>query len=184
MLISWIIPVYIAWGIAAASLSLSTTMTLLIVFADLFVSIAMTWLIAVAGLFRAIALVIAVLIRAVIGMMVIGIIGGFIGGYIGLVIGAVIGGLWSGGYSVLYDVYDNFYQFEKWKRSEFVLYLLTAGLGNSLGILYIAGLTNPYILFALTGTSLPALSMLLYPPLKRRKLIAKYRQSEESLIKP
>jgi hypothetical protein len=26
--------------------------------------------------------------------------------------------------------------------------------------------------------------MLLYPPLKRRKLIAKYRQSEESLIKP
>jgi hypothetical protein len=39
-------------------------------------------------------------------------------------------------------------------------------------------------LLALNGTSLPALFMLVYPPLKRRKLIAKYRQSEESLIKP
>jgi hypothetical protein len=45
-------------------------------------------------------------------------------------------------------------------------------------------LLNPFILLALTGTSLPALSMLLYSPLKQRKLIAKYRQSEESLIKP
>ena len=140
----------------------------------------MTWLIAFAGFFRAIALVIEALIRAVIGMMVIGFIGGFIGLVIGAAIGAVIGGL--GGYSVN----DSCYQSKEWKRSEFVLYLLTAGLGNSSGILYIAGLTNPYILilFALTGTSVPALSMLLYPPLKRRKLIAKYRQSEESLIKP
>jgi hypothetical protein len=43
---------------------------------------------------------------------------------------------------------------------------------------------NSFILLALTGTGLPTLFMLLYPPLKRRKLIAKYRQSEESLIKP
>jgi hypothetical protein len=96
------------------------------------------------------------------------------------VIGAV-GGLRLGVGHVL-DNYGN--EYEEWKWSKFVLYLLTAGLGNSLGILYIAGLTNPYILVALTGTSLPALSMLVYPPLKRRKLIAKYRQSEESLIKP
>ncbi|WP_190240802.1 hypothetical protein [Nostoc sp. 'Peltigera membranacea cyanobiont' 210A] len=49
---------------------------------------------------------------------------------------------------------------------------------------FIAGFLNPFILLALTGTSLPTLSMLLYSPLKTRKLITKYRQSEESLIKP
>jgi len=63
------------------------------------------------------------------------------------------------------------------------LILLILGLGISVGTGIIIGF-NSFILLALNGTSLPALSMLLYPPLKRRKLIAKYRQSEESLIKP
>ncbi len=57
------------------------------------------------------------------------------------------------------------------------------GLGISVGMGIIIGF-NSFILLALTGTGLPTLFMLLYPPLKRRKLIAKYRQSEESLIKP
>lgn len=65
-----------------------------------------------------------------------------------------------------------------------VLILLTLAFGSSVGTGIIAGFLNPFILLALTGTSLPALSMLLYSPLKRRRLIAKYRQSEESLIKP
>ncbi|MTJ23369.1 serine/threonine protein kinase [Dolichospermum sp. UHCC 0352] len=64
-----------------------------------------------------------------------------------------------------------------------ILILLILGLGISVGTGIIIDF-NTFILLALTGTSLPALSMLLYPPLKRRKLIAKYRQSEESLIKP
>ena len=63
------------------------------------------------------------------------------------------------------------------------LILPVLGSGISVGTGIIIGF-NTFILLALTGTSLPALSMLLYPPLKRRKLIAKYRQSEESLIKP
>lgn len=46
-----------------------------------------------------------------------------------------------------------------------------------------AGFVNPLVLLALTGTSLPALFMLLYSLLKRRRLITKYCQSEESLIK-
>ncbi|AFW94668.1 hypothetical protein ANA_C11913 [Anabaena sp. 90] len=127
------------------------------------------------------------LIGAVIGFTIAFIIGPVINLLMGYFIATlfiaivIVLGAVGGVHSVLYD---DFYQFKEWKRSEFVLYLLTAGLGNSLGILYIARLTNPYILFALTGTSLPALSMLVYPPLKRRKLIAKYRQSEESLIKP
>jgi len=65
-----------------------------------------------------------------------------------------------------------------------LLILLILGLEISVGTGTIIGFLNPLVLLALTGTSLPALFMLLYPPLKRRKLIAKYRQSEESLIKP
>ncbi|QKQ74935.1 serine/threonine-protein kinase [Nostoc sp. TCL240-02] len=65
-----------------------------------------------------------------------------------------------------------------------VLILLTLGFGASFGTGIMAGFLNPLVLLSLTGTSLPALSMLLYSPLKRRKLIAKYCQSEESLIKP
>ncbi|MFN6153219.1 serine/threonine-protein kinase [Anabaena sp. AL09] len=64
-----------------------------------------------------------------------------------------------------------------------ILILLILGLGISVGTGIIIGF-NTFILLALNATSLPALSMLVYPPLKRRKLIAKYRQSEESLIKP
>ncbi|MEH2051037.1 hypothetical protein [Nostoc sp.] len=64
------------------------------------------------------------------------------------------------------------------------LILLTLGFGASVGSGIIASFLNPLVLLALTGTSLPILSMLLYSPLKRRKLISKYRQSEESLIKP
>ena len=64
-----------------------------------------------------------------------------------------------------------------------LLILLILGLGISVGTGIIIGF-NSFILLALTGTSLPALFMLVYPPLQRRKLIAKYRQSEESLIKP
>ncbi|MDB9497851.1 serine/threonine protein kinase, partial [Nodularia spumigena CS-336/02] len=64
------------------------------------------------------------------------------------------------------------------------LLLFTAGLGISGGIGCIVGLLNPYILLALSGTGLPLATMLLYPPLQRRRLIAKYRKSEERLIKP
>lgn len=64
-----------------------------------------------------------------------------------------------------------------------ILILLILGLGISVGSGIIIGF-NSFILLALTGTGLTTLFMLLYLPLKRRKLIAKYRQSEESLIKP
>ncbi|MFN5064541.1 MAG: serine/threonine protein kinase [Aphanizomenon sp.] len=64
-----------------------------------------------------------------------------------------------------------------------LLILSSIGLGISVATGIIIGF-NTFILLALTGTSLPALFMLVYPPLQRRKLIAKYRQSEESLIKP
>jgi serine/threonine protein kinase len=61
---------------------------------------------------------------------------------------------------------------------------LVLGFGISVGTGIIIGFLNPFVLLALIGTGLPALSMLFYSPLKQRNLIAKYRQSEESLIKP
>nr|MCC2696086.1 serine/threonine protein kinase [Nodularia sp. LEGE 04288] len=64
------------------------------------------------------------------------------------------------------------------------LLLLTAGLGITIGIGWIVGLFNPYILLALSGTGLPLATMLLSQRSERRKLIAQYRKSEERLIKP
>ncbi|CCI24775.1 Serine/threonine protein kinase [Microcystis aeruginosa PCC 9809] len=64
------------------------------------------------------------------------------------------------------------------------LLLLVAGFGASTGIGIIVGFLNPLILLALTGTGLPTLAMLIHSPISHRQLIAKYRQSEESLIKP
>ena len=79
----------------------------------------------------------------------------------------------------------------KWAReivgediSTTMLLTLTVGLGTSLGIGCIVGLLNPYILLALAGTGIPLVTWLSYPPLKRYRLIAKYRKSEQRLIKP
>jgi serine/threonine protein kinase len=115
-----------------------------------------------------------------VGSVVGGAVGGGVGSGVGSVVGSVVGvyvGQDVGGARdwVIYLAEDSFAT---------VLILLTLGFGASAGTGIIAGFLNPFILLALTGTSLPALSMLLYSPLKRRKLIAKYRQSEELLIKP
>jgi hypothetical protein len=64
------------------------------------------------------------------------------------------------------------------------LLMLTIGLGSSLGVWVKLGALNLPALAAVLGTSLPLAGMLLYPPLQRSRLIAKYRQSEQHLIKP
>lgn len=48
-----------------------------------------------------------------------------------------------------------------------VLILLILGFGASVGTGIIAGFLNPLVLLALTVSSLPALSMLLYSSLKK-----------------
>ncbi|GAX40068.1 serine/threonine protein kinase [Tolypothrix sp. NIES-4075] len=61
----------------------------------------------------------------------------------------------------------------------------TAGLGVSVGMGFIIGFHNFYILLALAVTGLSLfITMLLYPLLKHRRLIAKYRKSEQNLIQP
>ncbi|MDJ0796558.1 MAG: serine/threonine-protein kinase [Calothrix sp. MO_167.B12] len=65
-----------------------------------------------------------------------------------------------------------------------ILRLLAIGLGISLGIGYTIGFFNFYILLGLVGTGLPLATILVYPPIKRRRLIAKYRKNEQHLTKP
>ncbi len=62
--------------------------------------------------------------------------------------------------------------------------VLTVGLGMSSSLPLILGIWNPFVLAALLGTGLPLTGIIFYPPVKRARLIAQYRQSEQYLIKP
>jgi hypothetical protein len=64
------------------------------------------------------------------------------------------------------------------------LLILTIGLGSSLGVGFNLGTLSFSALVAVLGTGLPLAGIFLYPPVQRRRLIAKYRQSEQHLIKP
>lgn len=55
---------------------------------------------------------------------------------------------------------------------------------SSLGIGFTIGFLNPSIILALAGTGLPLATMISYPLLRRRRIIAKYQQSQQHLIKP
>jgi hypothetical protein len=123
---------------------------------------------------------------AVAGAIGSGAVGVAVGGAVGRAVYRAVGGAvamavgWAVGWAV-----GRAEDMAKEAKNLFtsILILLILGLGISVGTGIIIGF-NTFILLALNGTSLPALFMLVYPPLKRRKLIAKYRQSEESLIKP
>ena len=65
-----------------------------------------------------------------------------------------------------------------------VISLLTVGLGISVGIGFVVGFLNPLIILPLAGTALPLATMIFYPILRQRKLIAQYQQSQQHLIKP
>lgn len=132
-----------------------------------------------------------------VGVVVGAVVGAAVGGTVGVVVGGAVSGTVS--WAVSWAVYWAVSWVVSWvvglatdywvinlAEDSFttVLILLTLGFGASVGTGIIAGFLNPLILLALTGTSLPTLSMLLYSPLKTRRLITKYRQCEESLIKP
>lgn len=65
-----------------------------------------------------------------------------------------------------------------------ILPSLTVLTGASIGFSTLLGLSNPWIIAALVGSSVPLVSFLLYPPINRRRLIRKYREGEQDLIKP
>ncbi len=59
--------------------------------------------------------------------------------------------------------------------------LATTASGISLGIGFKLGLLNPLVMLAVAGTSLPLAAMMIYPTLRRARLVAKYRKSEQQL---
>ncbi|MCC5601651.1 protein kinase domain-containing protein [Nostoc favosum] len=149
-------------------------------------STSMTWFINVVGLWAVIWAVIRAVIGAVIGAVCAGE-GALIGSVIGAIFGAMseTGGWLGAGIGIwVMAVPCAVVIVSSPTNASTAVLLLTMGLGTSFGIIYIVGFVNPYILFALAGTGLPLVSILLYSPLKRRRLITKYRQSEMSLIKP
>jgi len=62
--------------------------------------------------------------------------------------------------------------------------LLTVGLGISSSLPLTLGIWNPLVLSAVLGTGLPLAGMIFYPPVKRARLMTKYRQSAQHLIRP
>jgi serine/threonine protein kinase len=70
------------------------------------------------------------------------------------------------------------------KVATLALLISTIGLGASLGVWVHLRALNLLALAAVMGTGLSLAGMILYPHLERRRLIAKYRKSEQHLIKP
>ncbi|MDB9334247.1 serine/threonine protein kinase [Nodularia spumigena] len=145
------------------------------------VSLAMSWVIAVGG---SEAVSVAVCVAVGVAVPVDVAVGAPVGVAVGMAVGwAVYWAVFGAVIAAVIAARDVIDTVEN-KSIAIPLLLFTAGLGISGGIGCIVGLLNPYILLALSGTGLPLATMLLYPPLQRRRLIAKYRKSEERLIKP
>ena len=70
------------------------------------------------------------------------------------------------------------------KVANIALLILTIGLGSSLGVGFNLGTFSFPAIAVVLGTGLPLVGMFLYSSVQRRQLIAKYRQSEQHLIKP
>jgi hypothetical protein len=70
------------------------------------------------------------------------------------------------------------------ERSVFTLTLLTVALGIAVGTGLSIGFLSRFVLLSLVGTGFPWAVMLLYPMIKRRWLITRYRKSEQHLIQP
>jgi len=63
-----------------------------------------------------------------------------------------------------------------------VILLLTSALGISLGLGFKLGFL--FVIYAVLATGLPLAWMMIYMPKQRSRLIARYRKSEQQLIKP
>ncbi|HEY9596468.1 MAG TPA: serine/threonine protein kinase, partial [Cyanophyceae cyanobacterium] len=62
--------------------------------------------------------------------------------------------------------------------------LLSTVLGIGLGLGLKLGFVNQLVMTAILGTSLPLVTLLIYPPLERARRLARYRKLEGHLIKP
>ena len=64
------------------------------------------------------------------------------------------------------------------------LSLLSAAVGSTIGIGLAVGFFNSLVIWAVVGTGLPWVMMIIHLKLQRTRLIAEYRRSERYLIKP
>lgn len=69
-------------------------------------------------------------------------------------------------------------------RITLIALLLSILLGGVLGIGLVTSLVNPPILLSIAGLGVSLTGTLLYPVVKHRQLIARYRKSEKNLIQP
>jgi len=108
-----------------------------------------------------------------VGVLIMTLAGALIGSTFGFIAGAGVG-----------FVAKNLVQKGFTTRFSRRISLLAIASGLSLGIDLALGFSNPFVMSALAGTSVPLTAMLLYPALHRRRAIAQYRQSEQRLIQP
>lgn len=123
---------------------------------------------------------------AIFYALVMGIVGALVGAVLGLIftivggISSLIGGLF--GYSIGYSI--RFLTIIIARLENIKLSLFTIGFGISSGFSLVYGISNYQIVLALTSMGLPLTTILVYPPIKRHKLLVQYRKSESHLIKP
>jgi serine/threonine protein kinase len=98
--------------------------------------------------------------------------GGFIACFLGGIPGVIIGILGSYLMWLILKIINNW------------LFLLTAIFGISVGFGFAGGFANQFTILALGISGIPLLCALIYPPIKHHRLITKYRNSEQNLIKP
>ena len=115
------------------------------------------------------------------GELFAGAIGGVIlGAIVWAIIGAIIWMIYWGINKLQIDCYNR--GFNYWMIALYLILTMTTGmltgLGTAIGF-------NIYLLLALTASALPLAVILIYPPLKLRKLKAEYRRQEsQNLIEP
>lgn len=107
-----------------------------------------------------------------------------------LIFGAISGAMLGAAFGVWVDIIiihlleRDFLREITLDRFVLTLAALSTVLGIAVGMGFVVGFVNVYTLLILGGSGLSLAAMLLYPFLKHRWLIARYRKSEQNLIQP
>lgn len=98
-------------------------------------------------------------------------------GFLVMMTGLILGG-------VMFEAYKKLIKKGSSVKYAALILLLTAALGITLGVVCLTKSLTISAIFAIAGTGLPLVAMLVYPYWERSRLIAKHRSSEQHLIKP
>ncbi|MGK7886136.1 MAG: serine/threonine protein kinase [Crocosphaera sp.] len=135
----------------------------------------------------AIAIVICFVFFAIVGAICFAIIGAIIGEIVGIIILAILFIIQAISRGLVIVLSPILVPINRMSRLGFnrnitsIHLLLTCVAGASMGWLHLAGI-NIYAILCLAGSSILLASMLIYPQIKHRKLIARYRREEQNLI--